>query len=114
VQLVTRPEPWVVGEFTAGVEDALVVGDEDVDAVDVAAAGRDALGQLGDDAHGVGALEEVDAEEVAGGHGRGERPPHQGQHLPMSRSIFSTYLSFPDAQMDGWGVHRRAGRSRWR
>jgi len=82
VQLVTRPEPWVVGEFTgkathglgnrrrafwhvprnpterrgegpAGVEDALVVGDEDVDAVDVAAAGRDALGQLGDDAHGV-------------------------------------------------------------
>ena len=84
MQLVTRPEPWVVGEFTgkathglgnrrrafwhvlqnrirlrggvkgpAGVEDALVVGDEDVDAVDVAAAGRDALGQLGDDAHGV-------------------------------------------------------------
>jgi hypothetical protein len=37
----------------AGVEDALVVGDEDVDAVDVAAVGGDALGQLGDDAHGV-------------------------------------------------------------
>jgi len=111
--------------------------------VDVAAAGGDALGQLGDDAHGVlavsirsrsaeeeeaaaardgaagtgmeggeegrgtvstayGALEEVDAEEVAGGHGRGERPPHQGQHLPMSRSIFSIYLSFPAARMDGW------------
>jgi hypothetical protein len=37
----------------AGVEDGPVVGDEDVDAVDVAAAGGDALGQLGDDADGV-------------------------------------------------------------
>lgn len=34
----------------------LVVGDEDIDAVYVAAAGGDALGQLGDDAHGVLAI----------------------------------------------------------
>ena len=37
----------------AGVEDGLVVGDEDVDAVDVAAAGGDAFRELGDDANGV-------------------------------------------------------------
>lgn len=59
-KLIARPEPWVVRKLTAGVEDGLVVGDEDVDAVDVAAAGGDALGQLCHDAHRVGALEEVD------------------------------------------------------
>ena len=40
-------------DLPAGVEDGLVVGDEDVDAVDVAAAGGDALGQLRHDAHRV-------------------------------------------------------------
>jgi len=77
VELMARPEPWVVGELTAGVEDGLVVGDEDVDAVDVAAAGGDAFRELGDDANGVGALEEMDAEEVARGDGGGERPARQ-------------------------------------
>lgn len=37
----------------AGVEDGGVVGDEDVDAVDVATAGGDAFRELGDDANGV-------------------------------------------------------------
>jgi hypothetical protein len=71
-------------DLPAGVEDGLVVEHEDVHAVDVAAAGGDAFGELGDDAHRVGALEEVDAQEVAGGDGGGERPPGEGQHFFFS------------------------------
>lgn len=77
---VAWPEPWVVGELAAGVEDGLVIGDKDVDAVYVAAAGGDAVGQLGHDAYRVGALEEVDAEEVPGGDGGGERASGEGEH----------------------------------
>jgi hypothetical protein len=44
---------WREQEGPAGVEDGLVVGDEDVDAVYVAAAGGDAVGQLGHDAYRV-------------------------------------------------------------
>lgn len=121
--------------------------------MDVAAAGGDALGQPGDDAHGVlaifdavavtssveeegpaqmerwkngdeggeegrergtyGALEEMDAEEVAGGHGGGDRPPRHGQHLCRRSVGRSIDLSFPDEheQVDAmgweWGDHRR-------
>lgn len=80
VELMTRPEPWIVGKLTAGVEDGFVVGDEDVDAVDVATAGGDAFRELGDDANGVGAPEEMDAEEVARRYGGGERPARQRHH----------------------------------
>ena len=46
-------------ERPSRVEDALFVGDEDVDAVDVAAVGGDAVGELGHDPHRVRALEHV-------------------------------------------------------
>jgi hypothetical protein len=85
----------------AGVEDGPVVGDEDVDAVDVAAAGGDALGQLGDDADGVGALEEMNAEEVARGHGGGERPARQRrQHLPVFLSAGDGTIPIPIPSAD--------------
>jgi hypothetical protein len=54
-------------DLPAGVEDGLVVEHEDVHAVDVAAAGGDAFGELGHDAHRVGALEEVDARRLPAG-----------------------------------------------
>jgi hypothetical protein len=61
-----------------------------------------------------GALEEMDAKEVAGGHGGGERPPHHGQHLPMSRSIFLSIYPFLMSRWIGTGCPSAGGAEQMR